>query len=99
MFSLIENPRYIIVRNVGFSRYPISSYSETYSVPKLIGLKKEFVEIFQSNLKRSSGNFILIYTHSEKGRKALLRARRTSKLNMVKSLVLSKRVVTTKSQK
>jgi len=99
LLSHIENPRYIIVRNVGFGRYPIPSYSETYSVPKLIGLKKEFVEIFQSNLKRSSGNFMLIYTHSEKGRKALLKARRTSRLNMVKSLVLSKRVVVTESKK
>jgi hypothetical protein len=99
MLSLIENPRYIIVRNVGISRHPIPSYSETYSVPKLIGLKKEFVEIFQSNLKRSSGKFMIFYTHSEKGRKVLLKARRKSKLNMVKSLVLSKRVVLTESKK
>lgn len=95
MLSQIEKPRYIIVRNIGLRNHPILLYSESYSVPKLIGLKKEYVEIFQSNLKRLSGRFELIYTHSEKGRKSLLKARRTSKLNMIKSLVLSRRVVST----
>jgi hypothetical protein len=46
--------------------------------PSVIGRKKEYVEEFEWNLRRTSGKYKIIYTRNEGGREVILKCRRTS---------------------
>lgn len=75
MFSPIENPRYIVIKKNIFDKY---KYKLSFACPSIIGKKKEYVEVFVSNLKDSSGRFDAVYTHRENGREFILRCRQNS---------------------
>lgn len=59
-------------------RYGRRVYNHSYACPSTIGQRKEYVEIFDSNLKPLMGNFEMVYTRNEKGRAEILRCRRRS---------------------
>lgn len=75
LLSPIENPRYILVKKTFYNK-PIYLYS--LACPSVIGRKKEYVEEFEWNLRRTSGKYKIIYTRNEGGREVILKCRRTS---------------------
>ncbi len=68
----IDNPRYLITRKSWLGRFLRKDY---YSVPQIIGAKKEHAEYFAKMWKKYVGDAELIYTRNEEGRKILLKAR------------------------
>lgn len=74
LLSPIENPRYIIIKKWWFAY----DYTNSFACPTVIAKKKEYVEIFESYLKRSLGKIELIYTRNENGRKIILKSRKRS---------------------
>jgi len=73
MLQPIENPRYVIVKNLWYrKKLNIQNY---FPVPKLFGDKKERCEIFLKHWSRHMGNSQIFYTRHLEGRKILVKAR------------------------
>lgn len=75
MLSPIDNPRYILIAKNKFDKY---KYKLSFACPTEIGKKKEHVEILAKHLKNTTGNFDVVYTHREEGRKLLLKCKKRS---------------------
>lgn len=80
----IENPRYIFVRK---SRLGILNTTDYHAVPTIIGQKKAYTDVFAKLWNKYIGGCSIIYTRTQDGRKALLKARKAA----FSSLVSSKR--------
>lgn len=89
MLSPIDDPRYIMVYKGKLGH----DWSRSYACPAVIGKNKETAEILTRHLKRKSGNFELVFTRSEQGRKALFYARKHSYININSKLVKSKKTI------
>ncbi len=85
MLSPIDNPRYILVKGW--------DYTNSFACPSVIGNKKENAELLADTLKKKAGEFKVIYTRNENGRKELLNCRKNSYLNLNSKLVGSKKVL------
>lgn len=69
----IKNPRYLIVKTNWFRRrFKIQNY---YSVPELLGVKKQRCDVFLKHWKHHVGTCKVFYTRHFEGRKILLKAR------------------------
>lgn len=77
MFSVIENPRYIIVKESKLTKY---DFTRSYACPSIIGQNKEYASIFSNYLEKSMGKMKLIYTRNDDGRKLILKCRKNSYL-------------------
>ncbi len=55
-----------------------------YACPTAFGINKESAELFGKNLKGPAGNFELIYTKSESGRKTLKECKKMSRITEIK---------------
>lgn len=75
MLSPIENPRYILISKNIFKQY---NYKLSFACPSIIGKKREYVEKLAKKLKATAGNFELVYTHREDGRRLILKCRKRS---------------------
>ncbi len=73
IISVIENPRYLILRKSLFLK--IISQNDYHSVPELIGRNKKTAEYFENQWSRLVGSCELIYTRTIEGRKVLLKSR------------------------
>lgn len=73
LLSPINNPRYILVNP--------KNPADCYSVPSVIAGKKENAEGFAAVLSEKKLNYSVIYTRSENGRRALLKAKETAAVN------------------
>ncbi|WP_233098769.1 DEAD/DEAH box helicase family protein [Aureibaculum flavum] len=73
MLQPIENPRYVIVKDVWYrKKLDIQNY---FPVPQLFGDKKERCEIFLKNWSDHMGKSNVFYTRHLEGRKMLVKAR------------------------
>ncbi len=70
--SVIDNPRYIIVRK---SRFFKALRSDYHAVPTLLGVNKTLAGTFEKNWRKRVGRCQLVYTRTLEGRKFLLKAR------------------------
>lgn len=75
MLSPIENPRYILISKNIFKQY---NYKLSFACPSIIGKRREYVEKLAKKLKATAGNFELVYTHREDGRRLILKCRKRS---------------------
>jgi hypothetical protein len=70
--TIVDNPRYLILREgtvYGMKR------DDYHAVPLKLGVKKETAQMFYNAWCKYVGPTELIYTRTEEGRKALLKAR------------------------
>lgn len=74
VLSPIDNPRYLLAR----SRIWRIFREDFFSVPDVLGRKKEFSEFFAQRWKRLVGPAQLVFTRTPEGRRLLLRARNHS---------------------
>ncbi len=68
MFGPVDNPRYLLYN-------PKGGDNMYYAVPERFGKKKEDAMSFYEAMKEYMGDYQLIYTRNEEGRKKLLEAR------------------------
>ncbi|KZN38462.1 hypothetical protein N480_12480 [Pseudoalteromonas luteoviolacea S2607] len=68
----IDNPRYLVVREGAFLGWARKDY---HAVPNVIGVKKEYAEIFVRAWIKYVGSAELIYTRHAMGRESLLKAK------------------------
>jgi hypothetical protein len=71
LFAAIDDPRYVIIGTTNAFGSVRRDYKNSYSCPTVFGVNKETAEILQKNLKGPVGNFELVFTRSENGRKVL----------------------------
>lgn len=71
LFSPIENPRYLIIKRGLFW-----DYSTSFAVPELLAGNSKNAGILAKNMSHQLGNFALVYTRSQEGRKILLKCRK-----------------------
>lgn len=90
--SYIDNPRYIFIKQVKIFGIKRLNYTMSFACPTLIGTKKENAEILLKNLKKM-GDFHLIYTRQEEGRKELLKCRRYSYVGLNESYIVGKKIM------
>ncbi len=93
MFSQIENPRYIIVETRQFFSHRHLFYTNSFQVPSIFAMNQTAAQVFQLHASTTKGRFALIYTKSQKGRDALLKAKRRTKLNQYKIHTIGKRIL------
>lgn len=72
IFGPIDKPRYIIIRKGRFFGLDREDY---HSVPTILGVKKEFANIFYKNCCKKVCPTELIYTRMFEGKKKLLKAK------------------------
>ena len=84
----IDNPRYLISKEIKYDKD--LSLDLYYAVPKLIGKKKEYAELFFENWKKYVGNANLIFTRKPENREDLLKAK-------AQSLILGESIKANKS--
>ena len=86
-FGEIENQRYLLVR-----AGKLRGQYDFYAVPECFGKRKEDVQLFYDCIKPYMGNYDLVYTRNENGRKVLLEARMKSIANKKQDTKARKRV-------
>lgn len=96
LLTSINNPRYVLIKRRRFLVLSWKDYSHSYACPALLAVKKETVNILGKHLRQTTGKFDLIYTRSEAGRKALLRCRKHSYININEIYIKGKRIVKSK---
>ena len=84
LFAPIDDPRYVIVGLTKILKTSKRNYANSYPCPSVIGVNKESAEIFREYLKSPAGNFELVYTGGEKGKKALNECKKLSFLNCLR---------------
>lgn len=84
MFSPIDEPRYVIIGLTKLFGSYKRNYTNSFSCPSVIGVNKENAEILKQNLKSPAGNFELVFTKSENGRKVLNECKKLSLFNSIK---------------
>ncbi|HPE38721.1 MAG TPA: DEAD/DEAH box helicase family protein [Bacillota bacterium] len=90
MFSMIDNPRYIIV----MKHFGLLSYRHSYACPSIIAARKEYVELFQKNLHRKLSDFAIFYTRNESGREMILKCRKRAYISFNTRLISRKKRIT-----
>ena len=86
-FGEIENQRYLLVRTGKFR-----GQYDFYAVPECFAKRKEDVQLFYDCIKPYMGNYDLVYTRNENGRKVLLEARMKSIANLKNKIKSRKKV-------
>ena len=89
MLSPIDNPKYLLI----MKRKALLNYEQSYSCPTIIGQRKELVELFADNLKGRVGDFEIVYTRNDEGRKLLLKCRKRSFLTQNEKFLKRKKRV------
>lgn len=69
-FGAVDNQRYLLVKNKDHK-----GEDGFYCVPEAFGKKKEEAEAFYQNIRPYVGDYDLVYTRNETGRKVLLEAK------------------------
>jgi hypothetical protein len=72
----VESPRYILVRKSSFQDF-LTRY-DYHSVPSILGIRREYAEIFADSWTKFVGEMKLVYTRSREGRLILIKARNHS---------------------
>ncbi len=93
MLSPIDNPRYLIVQKRKFFAKEILVFSNAYTAPSTISSNMDSANAFALNLNKHTGNFKVIYTRSEEGRKTLLKAKKKSNLSRYQMYVQTKKTL------
>ena len=83
LFSPIDDPRYVIIGITKIFKAEKRNYINSFSCPSVIGVNKESAEIFRKFLKSPAGDFELVFTRSENGRKILNECKKMSFLNAI----------------
>ncbi|MBQ1507038.1 MAG: DEAD/DEAH box helicase family protein [Ruminococcus sp.] len=86
LLSPIDNPRYLIIRG--------NNPQYSCACPTRIGVKKETAQAFADMLNKNSGDFRVIYTRNELGRKELLSCKQNSFTKQNGKRVKNKRKLT-----
>ena len=89
MLSPIDNPKYLLI----MKRKTSLNCEQSYSCPTIIGQRKELVQLFKDNLKGRVGNFEIVYTRNDVGRKLLLKCRKRSFLTQNEKFLKKKKKV------
>ena len=87
MLSPIDNPKYLLI----IKRKAFLNYELSYSCPTIIGQRKELVELFSDNLKGRVGDFEIVYTRNDEGRKLLIKCRKRSFLTQNEKFLRKKK--------
>lgn len=77
----IDNQRYIL-----YSRKKWKQMQNYYCVPTVFAGRKEHAEMFRKKMERFIGNYDLVYTRNEAGRRILYKARRGAYGNRIRFL-------------
>ena len=93
LLTSIDNPRYLLIRQLRVLTWPFRRYSQSYACPSVIGAKQEYVGRLLHHLKRRSGAFDCVFTRSEAGRRALVKCRRRSYINRNEMFITGRKVV------
>lgn len=93
LLGAIDNPRYMLMKRSKISFFTSKDY---YSVPKILGKKKEYAESLQHYLSKLAGDYELIFTRNPLGRKLLLKARSNSFVNLNDMIINGKRKIKSK---
>lgn len=72
ILSVVDNPRYIIIRKGDFWKIRKDDYN---AVPNLLGINKKLASYFHELWSSTVGRSQLVYTRTIEGRKLLLKAR------------------------
>lgn len=89
MLSPIDDPRYLLILK---KREKLDS-TQSFSCPSILSQKKAMVELFAENLEGRVGDFGIVYTRNEFGRKTLLKCRKKSFLNENDKLIKKRKKV------
>lgn len=89
MFSVIDNPKYILV----MKRNGHLNYEQSYACPSVISKKKAMVELFVDNLRGRVGNFEMVYTRTDEGRKLLLKCKKRSFITQNEKMLKRKKKI------
>jgi len=89
MLSPIDDPRYLLILK---KRGKLDS-TQSFSCPSILSQKKAMVELFAKNLEGRVGDFGIVYTRNDYGRKTLLKCRKKSFLNENDKLIKKKKKV------
>ncbi len=71
LFAAIDDPRYVIIGTSKIFGTVRRDYRNSFACPTVFGVNKETAEILQKNFKGPVGNFELVFTRSDNGRKVL----------------------------
>ena len=85
--SPIENPRYILIKKNLFGGH---NYTYSFACPSVIGKNKETAQTLSKKLKGNTGNFSLVYTRRENGRKLILKCRKHSYITLNQKVINKK---------
>ena len=83
LFEPIDDPRYVIIGLTKIFNAEKRNFANSFSCPSVIGVNKESAEILKKYLKSPAGEFELVYTKSENGRKILNECKKMSFLNAI----------------
>ena len=86
-FAPVDNQRYLLV-----AQKAPAGQSKYFVVPSLFEKRKEDAQLFQNAVASHIGNYQLVYTRNETGRKVLLEARLKSLANKNDRLITKKKV-------
>ncbi|WP_051353705.1 DEAD/DEAH box helicase family protein [Atopobium fossor] len=81
MLSPIDNPRYILIKQVNLSGLGLRQYRHSFACPNILSKKKEDVEILVKEFKML-GAYQAVYTKTPEGRLKLWRCRERSLVNI-----------------
>lgn len=81
VFQVVDNQKYLLYYQKGWN--PMQGY---FCVPALFSRNKEDAGVFQKAMSRRIGNYTLVYTRNENGRRVLLKARKYAYANQVDSM-------------
>lgn len=84
LFSPIDDPRYVIIGITKIFKAEKRNFTNSFSCPSVIGVNKESAEVFRKYLKSPAGDFELVFTRSENGRKILNECKKLSFLNSIR---------------
>ena len=93
LLSSIDNPRYVLVKRFRLAGRDLYHYRESFACPSVLGGQKERAECFARLLSKRAGQFALVDTRSEAGRRQLLKCRRNSYINENERYITGKRTV------
>lgn len=80
-FQAVDNQRYLLYFQKGWN--PMQDY---FCVPGMFSRNKEDAGVFQTAMNRRIGNYRLIYTRNEEGRRVLQKARKYAYANQIESM-------------
>lgn len=95
LLTQIDNPRYVIIKKRKFFKKVYYNYWASYSIPKDIAAKKDYVELFAKKLSFLKGRYTVVYTRSVEGRQELIKCKQKSRLSRHLIRIKSNRVVKT----